>query len=170
MSALLLESPVGPLWLTAQGGALTGCWFVNGRFPPELPSQPPRETDDPVLAAATAWLEIYFSGRDPGPTPLLAAEGTPFQRQVWRRLAQVPWGTATSYGALAADIAAEKGIPKMSARAVGGAVGRNPISILIPCHRVVGSRGSLTGYAGGLEKKAALLSLERADLSRFAHR
>ena len=115
MSGLLLESPVGPLWLTAQGGALTGCWFVNGRFPPELPPQPPREADDPVLAAAKAWLEIYFSGRDPGPTPPLAAEGTPFQRQVWRRLAQVPWGTATSYGALAADLAAEKGIPKMSA-------------------------------------------------------
>ena len=90
MSGLLLESPVGPLWLTAQGGALTGCWFVNGRFPPELPPQPPRETDDPVLAEAKFWLEIYFSGRDPGPTPPLAAEGTPFQRQVWRRLAQVP--------------------------------------------------------------------------------
>ena len=160
MSALLLESPVGPLWLTAQGGALTGCWFVNGRFPPELPPQPPRETDDPVLAAAKAWLEIYFSGRDPGPTPPLAAEGTPFRQGVWRRLAQVPWGTTTSYGALAADIAAEKGIPKMSARAVGGAVGRNPISLFLPCHRVLGADGRLTGYGGGLENKIYLLKLE----------
>ena len=113
-----------------------------------------------MLAAAKAWLEIYFSGRDPGPTPLLAAEGTPFQRQVWRRLAQVPWGTATSYGALAADIAAEKGIPKMSARAVGGAVGRNPISLFLPCHRVLGADGRLTGYGGGLENKIYLLKLE----------
>ena len=160
MSALLLESPVGPLWLTAQGGALTGCWFVNGRFPPELPPQPPRKADDPVLAAAKAWLEIYFSGRDPGPTPPLAAKGTPFQQEVWRRLAQVPWGTATSYGALAADIAAEKGIPKMSARAVGGAVGRNPISLFLPCHRVLGADGRLTGYGGGLENKIYLLKLE----------
>lgn len=160
MSGLLLESPVGPLWLTAQGGALTGCWFVNGRFPPELPPQPPREADDPVLAAAKAWLEIYFSGRDPGFTPPLAAEGTPFQRQVWLRLAQVPWGTATSYGALAADLAAEKGIPKMSARAVGGAVGRNPISLFLPCHRVLGADGRLTGYGGGLENKVYLLKLE----------
>ena len=160
MSALLLESPVGPLWLTAQGGALTGCWFVNGRFPPELPSQPPRETDDPVLAAAKAWLEIYFSGRDPGPTPPLAAEGTPFQRQVWRRLADIPYGRATNYGALAADIAAEKGVPKMSARAVGGAVGRNPISLFLPCHRVLGADGRLTGYGGGLENKIYLLKLE----------
>lgn len=160
MSALLLESPVGPLWLTAQGGALTGCWFVSGRFPPELPPQPPRKADDPVLAAAKAWLEIYFSGRDPGPTPPLAAEGTPFQQEVWRRLAQVPWGTATSYGALAADIAAEKGVQKMSARAVGGAVGRNPISLFLPCHRVLGADGRLTGYGGGLENKIYLLKLE----------
>ena len=160
MSALLLESPVGPLWLTARGGALTGCWFVNGRSPPELPGQPPRETDDPVLAEAERWLKVYFSGRDPGPTPLLAAAGTPFQQEVWRRLAQVPWGTATSYGALAADIAAEKGIPKMSARAVGGAVGRNPISLFLPCHRVLGADGRLTGYGGGLENKIFLLKLE----------
>lgn len=160
MNGLLLESPVGPLWLTAQDGALTGCWFAGGRFPPALPPQPPRETGDPVLAEAAAWLNTYFSGRDPGPTPPLAAEGTPFQQGVWRRLAQVPWGEATSYGALAADIAAAKGMAKMSARAVGGAVGRNPISIFLPCHRVLGADGRLTGYGGGLENKIFLLNLE----------
>lgn len=160
MSGLLLDSPVGPLWLTAEGGALTGCWFVKGRFPPDLPPQPPRETDDPVLAEAQNWLAVYFSGRDPGSTPPLAAKGTPFQRQVWRRLADIPYGAATSYGALAASIAAAKGIPKMSARAVGGAVGRNPISLFLPCHRVLGTDGRLTGYGGGLENKIYLLRLE----------
>lgn len=160
MNGLLLESPVGPLWLTAQDGALTGCWFTGGRFPPAMPAQLPRETGDPVLAEAAAWLKVYFSGRDPGPTPPLAAKGTPFQQEVWRRLAQVPWGEATSYGALAADIAAAKGMAKMSARAVGGAVGRNPISIFLPCHRVLGADGRLTGYGGGLENKIFLLKLE----------
>ena len=160
MSALLLQSPVGPLWLTAEGGALTGCWFAGGRFPPDLPPQPPRQTDDPVLAAAQRWLKVYFSGRDPGPTPPLAPAGPPFQREVWQLLAAIPWGEAAGYGQLAADLAAARGIPKMSARAVGGAVGRNPISIFLPCHRVLGAGGRLTGYGGGLENKIFLLKLE----------
>ena len=160
MNGLLLESPVGPLWLTAQGDALTGCWFVNGRYSPALPPQPPRSTHDPVLAEAQHWLAVYFSGRDPGPTPPLAAKGTDFQQEVWRQLAAVPYGAATSYGALAAPLAAARGIPKMSARAVGGAVGRNPISIFLPCHRVLGADGRLTGYGGGLENKIFLLRLE----------
>lgn len=160
MSGLLFNSPSGPLWLTAEGGALTGCWFVKGRFSPGLPGQPPRQTDDPVLARAQSWLTVYFSGRDPGPTPPLAAKGTAFQQEVWRRLALVPLGASTSYGTLARELAEEKGIPKMSARAVGGAVGRNPISIFLPCHRVLGADGRLTGYGGGLENKIYLLQLE----------
>ena len=160
MTGLLLDSPVGPLWLTAEGGALTGCRFVEGRFPPRLPADPPRRTDDPVLAAAQSWLGVYFSGRDPGPTPPLAPHGTPFQRQVWALLAQIPWGTAVSYGGLAQKLAAARGVPKMSARAVGGAVGRNPIAIFLPCHRVLGADGALTGYGGGLENKVFLLRLE----------
>ena len=160
MSGLLLDSPVGPLWLTAENGALTGCWFVAGRYPPALPAQPPRQTDDPVLTAAKDWLDVYFSGRDPGPVPPLAPRGTSFQRQVWRLLADIPRGEATSYGALAARLAAERRVPRMSARAVGGAVGRNPISILLPCHRVLGADGRLTGYGGGLENKMFLLRLE----------
>lgn len=160
MSGLLLDSPVGPLWLTSEGGALTGCWFTRGRFLPPIPAEPPRSTHDPVLAEAQNWLKVYFSGRDPGPTPPLAAKGTPFQQEVWRQLAAVPYGAATSYGALAAPLAAARGIPKMSARAVGGAVGRNPISLFLPCHRVLGADGRLTGYGGGLENKMFLLRLE----------
>lgn len=160
MSGLLLDSPVGPLWLTSEGGALTGCWFTRGRFLPPIPAEPPRSTHDPVLAEAQNWLKVYFSGRDPGPTPPLAAKGTPFQQAVWRQLAEVPYGAATSYGALAAPLAAARGIPKMSARAVGGAVGRNPISLFLPCHRVLGADGRLTGYGGGLENKMFLLRLE----------
>ena len=160
MNGLLLESPVGPLWLTAQGGALTGCWFARGRCLPPIPAEPPRSTHDLVLAEAQHWLAVYFSGRDPGPTPPLAAKGTDFQQEVWRQLAAVPYGAATSYGALAAPLAAARGIPKMSARAVGGAVGRNPISIFLPCHRVLGADGRLTGYGGGLENKIFLLRLE----------
>lgn len=160
MNGLLLESPVGPLWLTAEGGALTGCWFTRGRFLPPIPAEPPRSTHDPVLAEAQNWLAVYFSGRDPGPTPPLAAQGTDFQQAVWWQLAAVPWGEATSYGALAAPLAAARGIPKMSARAVGSAVGRNPISIFLPCHRVLGADGRLTGYGGGLENKIFLLRLE----------
>lgn len=160
MSGLLLDSPVGPLWLTSEGGALTGCWFTRGRFLPPIPAEPPRSTHDPVLAEAQNWLKVYFSGRDPGPTPPLAAKGTAFQQEVWRQLAAVPYGAATSYGALAAPLAAARGIPKMSARAVGGAVGRNPISLFLPCHRVLGADGRLTGYGGGLENKMFLLRLE----------
>lgn len=160
MSGLLLESPVGPLWLTAQGGALTGCWFVNGRFPLNCPRSRPGKRTTRCWPRQRPGLKSTFPAGTPAPPPPLAAEGTPFQRQVWRRLAQVPWGTATSYGALAADIAAEKGIPKMSARAVGGAVGRNPISLFLPCHRVLGADGRLTGYGGGLENKVYLLKLE----------
>ena len=160
MNGLLLESPVGPLWLTAQGGALTGCWFTRGRFLPPIPAEPPRSTHDPVLAEAQHWLAVYFSFLFSGPTPPLAAKGTDFQQGVWRQLAAVPSGAATSYGALAAPLAAARGIPKMSARAVGGAVGRNPISIFLPCHRVLGADGRLTGYGGGLENKIFLLRLE----------
>lgn len=160
MSGLLLKSPVGPLWLTAADGALTGCWFVEGRFPPRLPADPPRRADDPVLADAARWLQVYFSGRDPGPTPPLAAGGTPFQGEVWRMLTGIPWGQAVSYGQLAERLAAARGVSKISARAVGGAVGRNPVSIFIPCHRVLGADGRLTGYGGGLENKVFLLRLE----------
>lgn len=114
-----------------------------------------------VFDRTAEWLDIYFSGRESGFTPPLSAKGTPFQEEVWEILKKIPYGEVTSYGEIARQIAEKRGIKRMSAQAVGGAVGRNPIAIIVPCHRVVGSDGSLTGYAGGLDKKAELLRVER---------
>ena len=116
---------------------------------------------------ARRWLDVYFSGREPDFTPPLHPVGSPFRRAVWELLLQIPYGQTTTYGALAQQLAAKQGKTRMSAQAVGGAVGHNEISIIIPCHRVVGTSGSLTGYAGGIEKKVRLLQLEHVDMSRF---
>lgn len=151
------DSPLGQLRLAGDDRGLTGLWFLGQKY---LPQTPPPPGDLPVFREAAAWLDVYFSGRDPGPTPPLHPAGTPFQREVWALLTAIPYGRTATYGALAARLARERGIPRLSAQAVGGAVGRNPISIFIPCHRVLGAGGSLTGYAGGLDKKAALLALE----------
>jgi len=114
----------------------------------------------PVFRAVRLWLDRYFRGGDPGPTPPLAPEGTPFQREVWALLQAIPYGETTTYGLLAQGFAARTG-RRTSPRAVGAAVGHNPISILIPCHRVLGADGGLTGYAGGLERKQWLLQHEK---------
>ncbi len=125
--------------------------------------------DHPVLQETLRWLDIYFSGENPGFTPPIHLIGTPFQMEVWRLLLDIPFGKTTTYGALAKEIARRRGIRRMAAQAVGGAVGRNPIALIVPCHRVIGADGSLTGYASGLDKKARLLALEgihlRKDLS-----
>ena len=113
------------------------------------------------------WLDIYFHGAEPDFMPPLHPIGSDFQQVVWKILRQIPYGTTRTYGDIAAQIARARGVAKMSAQAVGGAVGHNDISILIPCHRVVGKSGSLTGYAAGLEKKIRLLTLEKVDMSRF---
>ena len=117
------------------------------------------------MAEAKRWLDIYFSGREPDFLPPLHPLGTPFRRAVWELLLQIPYGRTVTYGELARRLAAKQGLVHMSAQAVGGAVGHNPISILIPCHRVVGSGGSLTGYAGGIDKKVRLLELEGTDMA-----
>ena len=143
------DSPVGPLALTSDGIALTGLSFG--------PCQGSR-TALPLFDDAFAWLDAYFEGRDPGPTPPLSPAGTAFQQRVWRELVQVPFGETVSYGALAK--AAGCGSP----RAVGQAVHNNPIAILIPCHRVIGANGSLTGFAGGLDTKRRLLTLEESRM------
>lgn len=153
-------SPLGEILLAADDEGLTGLWsegqrrFARGLAPDR------EESSSPILDDAVRWLEAYFAGRDPGPPPPLHMTGTAFQLEVWRMLLEIPWGMTTTYGELARKIAARRG--RMSARAVGGAVGRNSISIIVPCHRVVGSNGSLTGYAGGIERKRALLILEGA--------
>ena len=150
------SSPLGKIILVSDGAALTELDFAEG-----VPAASAVRTqkDLPVFEEVSRWLDVYFAGRDPGTLPPLAPHGTAFQQAVWKILRGIPYGTTTTYGGIAAHIAAARG-GRMSAQAVGGAVGRNPISILIPCHRVIGADGSLTGYAGGLDKKEALLRLE----------
>ena len=106
------------------------------------------------------WLDIYFDGKEPDFTPRLHLQGSPFRMEVWEILLKIPYGKTTTYKEIAERVAAQRGIPSMSAQAVGGAVGHNPVSIIVPCHRILGTDGSLTGYAGGVEKKKSLLSLE----------
>ncbi len=152
-------SPLGPVVLRSDGDALTGLWFAGQANCPQLPESAPA-ADCPVFDPARRWLERYFSGRDPGFVPPLRLDGTEFQRAVWAILAAIPYGATRTYGDIAAQLARDRGLTRMSAQAVGGAVGRNPISLIVPCHRVVGASGALTGYAGGLERKEALLALE----------
>ncbi len=160
-----LPSPLGTLTLAGDGFALTGLWFSGQKhFPADLPEADRNAL--PVFAQAAQWLELYFSRREPDFLPPLAPRGTEFQRAVWALLREIPWGQTVSYGALARRLAETGPYARVSPRAVGSAVGRNPISILIPCHRVLGADGSLTGYAGGLQRKRQLLALEGAALPR----
>ena len=157
---LKLPSPLGTLHLESDGEALT-CVLYEGEKAPHPKGVTLQEAPQlPVLVAARTWLSRYFEGHDPGVPPPVRPQGTPFQQSVWRRLLTIPYGSTTTYGALAAHLAAHNASGRMSAQAVGQAVGRNPISIIIPCHRVIGADGSLTGYAGGLDKKKFLLGLE----------
>ena len=157
------DSPLGPITLAGEDGALTGLWFDGQKyFGAGLPAGTP-EGEPPVFRQVRAWLDRYFRGEDPGPAPPLAPAGTAFQRAVWEVLREIPYGRTATYGQVAQ--AAGRGLGRnTSPRAAGSAVGRNPISLLIPCHRVVGAGGSLTGYAGGLERKEALLELEGAEI------
>ena len=139
-------------------------WFDGQKyFARGLPKER-TERNTPVLSAARHWLDVYFTGREPDFMPPLNPIGSGFQRAVWELLLQIPYGQTTTYGALAQKLAQHQGLAHMSAQAVGGAVGRNKISILIPCHRVVGTGGRLTGYAGGVDRKAGLLELEHSGL------
>ena len=157
------DSPLGPITLAGEDGALTGLWFDGQKyFGAGLPAGTP-EGEPPVFRQVRAWLDRYFRGEDTGPAPPLAPAGTVFQRAVWEVLREIPYGRTATYGQVAQ--AAGRGLGRnTSPRAAGSAVGRNPISLLIPCHRVVGAGGSLTGYAGGLERKEALLKLEGAEI------
>jgi len=150
-------SPLGEILLAADEAGLFGTWFTGQKyFARGLDATAPAgETD--ALRAAVRWLDIYFSGREPDFTPPLHLRGTPFQKEVWQLLLGIPYGETSTYGAIAGQLGVHA-----SARAVGGAVGRNPVSLIVPCHRVVGADGSLTGYAGGVGRKRRLLMLEGA--------
>ncbi len=162
-AAMTYSSPLGPLLLASDGESLTGLWLDGQKyFAAGLGEEASEVPSLPVLKSAAKWLDAYFAGERPNPRALpLAPKGSEFQKLVWSLLAEIPYGETTTYGALAAK--AEKRLGRRtSARAVGAAVGHNPISIIIPCHRVLGASGSLTGYAGGLDKKEWLLRHEGA--------
>jgi methylated-DNA-[protein]-cysteine S-methyltransferase len=161
------KSPIGDILLAADEIGLTGLWFEGQKyFANTLPDEHiPQETG--ILTKAKKWLDIYFSGEEPTFTPPLHPTGSTFRQAVWQILLQIPYGQTITYGEIACKIAKRQNISRMSAQAVGGAVGHNEISIIIPCHRVVGTNGSLTGYAGGIDKKISLLELEHTDMSSF---
>lgn len=156
------SSPLGNLLLAADEQGLTGLWFEGAKYFAATLADDQEEKDTPILEAASRWLDAYFAGKRPEPFQPLHILGTDFQKTVWEILRQIPYGQTTTYQAIARQIAAQRGLDHMSSQAIGSAVGRNPISIIIPCHRVIGTNGSLTGYAGGVKKKAALLKLEQA--------
>ena len=161
------DSPLGGILLAADEIGLTGLWFDGQKYYADRLPAARTEQETPVLAETKRWLDRYFSGREPDFLPPLHPFGSDFRQRVWSILLQIPYGRTMTYGQIAKQLAKNTGIDKMSAQAVGGAVGHNPISIIVPCHRVVGTNGSLTGYAGGLDKKIALLKLEKADTARF---
>lgn len=164
---LKYNSPLGGILLAADEFGLTGLWFDGEKyFADNLPAEH-TEAKTPVLAETVRWLDIYFRGKEPDFMPPLHPIGSPFRQEVWKILLRIPYGKTVTYGDISKQIAEKMGRERMSAQAVGGAVGHNEISIIIPCHRVVGTSGSLTGYAGGIDKKIKLLEMERADMSRF---
>ena len=154
-------SPLGKILLASDGHALTGLWFEGQKYFAAKLERDHEEKDLPVFAQVAEWLALYFNGKNHAFTPPLTLKGTPFQKEVWEAMLAIPFGQTTTYAKIAAQIAKHRGLASMSAQAVGSAVAHNPISLIIPCHRVVGSDGSLTGYAGGIEKKEWLLAMER---------
>ena len=158
------RSPIGNILLAADEVGLTGLWFEGQKYFALYLDKEHEEKEIPIFEKAKEWLDIYFAGKEPDFTVPLHFTGTDFQNEVWEILCAIPYGRTMTYGEIAKQVASKKGLPRMSAQAVGGAVGRNGISILVPCHRVVGANGSLTGYAGGIDKKIKLLQLEKADM------
>ena len=159
------SSPIGLITLASDGEKLVGLWFEGQKYYGGTISEAMTEKSDLSLFNTTKkWLDRYFNGEKPAVSELpLAPIGGDFRQEVWRILCEIPYGEVATYGDIAKKMAAKLNKKSMSSQAVGGAVGHNPISIIIPCHRVVGAKGSLTGYAGGVEKKAKLLELEGAQ-------
>jgi methylated-DNA-[protein]-cysteine S-methyltransferase len=164
--AISYDAPVGLLWVVSDATHVRGVWMQGQKYFADRLSESPQAREVPVLAQTRTWLDAYFAGQRPAMDALpIAPEGSVFRQQVWQLLCDIPYGETTTYGALAQALAARTGQARVSAQAVGGAVGHNPLSIIVPCHRVVGRDGSLTGYAGGVDKKIQLLMHEGVDLS-----
>lgn len=161
-------SPIGNILLAADEMGLTGLWFEGQKYFALDLDKEHEEKEIPLFEKVKKWLDTYFSGKEPDFTIPLHLTGTDFQNEVWEILCTIPYGQTMTYGEIAKRIAARKGLQHMSAQAVGSAVGHNRISIIVPCHRVVGADGSLTGYAGGIEKKAKLLKLEKVNMKQLS--
>lgn len=162
-----IDTPLGAMTAAAEDDALVGLWFAGQKHYPTRTARWSRDPARPVFEAVRGYLVSYFSGGTDAFEIRLDPPGSPFQKVVWDVLLKIPMGQVKTYGQIAREIAGTRGLASTSARAVGGAVGHNRISILIPCHRVIGSDGHLTGYAGGLDRKAALLRLEKANLENL---
>lgn len=163
------SSPLGEIMLAGHEKALTGLWFAGQKYFAGTLPEDSKEGNTPVFNLAKKWLDIYFSGRKPDFDLPLDLEGSDFRKGVWNILMSIPYGKTMTYKEIAGEMAKKMGLKTMSAQAVGGAVAHNPVSVIVPCHRVVGSDGSLTGYAGGIEKKIRLLELEKADENYSNH-
>ena len=167
ISTCCYGSPLGDILLAADEVSLIGLWFEGQKyFASTLPAAHTVQ-ETPPLTQARRWLDVYFSGKMPDFMPPLHPIGSAFRQSVWEILLQIPYGKTTTYGEIARQLSEKMGLSRMSAQAVGGAVGHNKIAIIIPCHRVVGTNGSLTGYAGGIDKKGKLLELEHTDRTGF---
>lgn len=161
------KSPIGDITMASDGTSLIGLWFNGQKYFASTLSSKYKYKLLPVFKETILWLNIYFNGKEPDFMPRIKLDGTAFRIEIWQILQQIPYATTLTYSDIAKKIATKRGIENMSAQAVGGAVGHNPISIIIPCHRLLGSNGSLTGYAGGIDKKIALLELEGIDTNKF---
>jgi len=161
------QSPLGKITLAGTEQTLIGLWFEKQAFFADTLPESHEEKETSLFQDSKRWLDMYFSGKVPDFTPPLQLQTTPFRKAVWEIVLSIPYGETMTYGDIACKIASQRGIARMSAQAVGNAVGKNSISLIIPCHRVVGQNGNLTGYAGGIDRKLSLLALEKVDLSRF---
>ncbi len=161
------ESPFGRILLSSDGAALTGLWFEGQKYFARGLEESSEEKSLEIFEMTNQWLNRYFAGEEPDLLVPVHFTGTGFQKEIWEILLTIPYGQTITYGEIAKKLALKRGLSSMSSQAVGGAVGHNPISIIVPCHRVVGANGSLTGYAGGIEKKIALLELEKVNISGY---
>ncbi len=161
------NSPLGEVLISADDEGLTGVWLVGQEYFDLYLDEETEEKEIDIIKGAKRWLDMYFSGEEPDIKIPLHFKGTDFQNEVWQILCTIPYGKTMTYGDIAHILAKRRGIKRMSAQAVGGAVGRNEISIIVPCHRVIGSNGNLTGYAGGINKKIELLKIEKSYSDKF---